>query len=236
MPIIPVIINRIEQATPTIRILEINLQDQNLEYKAGQWIDCYAEIKGERKIVGYSLASSPMLKGSIELAVKISDNPVSDYIHEDARVGDTLYIEGGQGDIFYEPKMGDKVTLIGAGIGFAPLMGILRLIDENQKISAKVIQSASNVRELVYYFEVSEIAERNPRIEYHPSVTQERPKENFGFGRIGKETLKSADVDLESIFYLSGPGGMIPELEEALLEMGVPQERIKYEVWWKPEH
>lgn len=236
MTILSVTIKKITQATPTIKILEIDLHDQFFEYKAGQWIDCYAMIQGERNIVGYSLASSPSEKGSIELAVKISDNPVSEYIHDTAKVGDTLYIEGGQGDIFYEPRMGDIVTLIGAGIGFAPLMGILRLIDEEKRISAKVIQSASNVCELVYYNEIIEIEERNPLIEYYPYVTKEVPNENFRLGRIGKETLESIEVNLDSIFYLSGPGGMIPELEEALLGMGIPQERIMYEVWWKPEH
>ena len=154
MTIIPVSINKIRQDTPTIRVLEIGLNQQLFEYKAGQWIDCYAEIHGERKIVGYSLASSPTIKGSIELAVKISDNPVSEYIHRGAKVGDTLYIEGGQGDIYYDPDMGEKVVLVGAGIGFAPLMGMLRLIDQTPNRYAMVVQSASNAEELVYYDEI----------------------------------------------------------------------------------
>jgi|GEM_PF-254397 glycine betaine catabolism B len=235
MTIIPVTISRIEQVTPTIRILEINLKDQHFEYKAGQWIDCYAEIQGERKIVGYSLASSPTTKGSIELAVKISDNPVSEYIHGGAKVGDTLYIEGGQGDIYYAPGMGEKVVLIGAGIGFAPLMGMLRLIDQTPNRYAIVVQSASSAEELVYYGEISGIAEKNKKVTYHPTVTQEN-QGNIASGRINKDMLDTLDVDPGSFFFLSGPGGMIPELEAALLEMGVPQERIKYEVWWKPEH
>jgi ferredoxin-NADP reductase len=235
MTIIPVTISRIDQTTPTIRVIEIDLKDQHFEYKAGQWIDCYAEINGERKIVGYSLASSPTVKGSIELAVKISDNPVSEYIHSDAKVGDTLYIEGGQGNIYYETTMSDKVVLIGAGIGFAPLMGMLRLIDQTPNTSAKVIQSASNAEEMVYYSEISEIAGRNERVIYYPTVTRET-SEDIPSGRIDKDLLTTLEVDPESLFYLSGPGGMIPELEEALKRMGVPQERIKYEVWWKPEH
>ena len=235
MTIIPVTISMIEQATPTIRVIEIDLKDQHFEYKAGQWIDCYAELNGDRKIVGYSLASSPTSKGCIELAVKISDNPVSEYIHGNAKVGDTLYIEGGQGPVYYEPEMGEKVVLIGAGIGFAPLMGMLRLIDQTRDVSAKVIQSAASADEMVYYTEISGIAGRNEKVTYHPRVTQEKAGD-IPSGRINKDLLASLEVDPESLFYLSGPGGMIPELEEALKGMGVPQERIKYEVWWKPEH
>ena len=44
------------------------------------------------------------------------------------------------------------------------------------------------------------------------------------------------DVDKGSLFYLSGPGGMIPEMENTLRSMGVPDDRIMYEVWWKSSH
>ena len=132
MTIIPVTIKRIKQATPTIRVLTLDLRGKEFLYKSGQWIDCYAVIDGERKIVGYSLASSPATIGSIEVAVKESDNPVTEYVHSVARVGDTIYIEGGQGDVFYEDGMGGKVVLIGSGIGVAPLMGILRYIDGSE--------------------------------------------------------------------------------------------------------
>ena len=79
-------------------------------------------------------------------------------------------------------------------------------------------------------------AEWSHHISYYPMVTQERSKENFGFGRVTKETLDKVGVDLNSLFYLSGPGGMIPELEKVLRDLDVPDERIRYEVWWKPEH
>ena len=236
MTIIPVIIKRIRQATPTIRVLTLDLGEQKFIYKSGQWIDCYAVIDGERKIVGYSLASSPATIGSIEVAVKESDNPVTEYIHSYARVGDTLFIEGGQGDVFYEDGMGNKVVLIGAGIGVAPLMGILRYIAGSTNASVTLLQSASTVEELVYYSEASEISERNPRVSFYTTVTQGEPSEAIGRGRINREKLLEVNVDKDSIFFLSGPGRMIPEMDEVLRSMGVPDDRIKYEVWWKPSH
>ena len=159
MTIIPVTIKSIVQATPTIRILTLDLGGQEFVYKAGQWIDCYAVIDGERKVVGYSLASSPATTSTIEVAVKMSDNPVTEYVHGVALIGDSLYIEGGQGDVFYEDGMADKVVLIGAGIGVAPLMGMLRYIDDSTNASATMIQSASTAEEMVYFSETSEIAD-----------------------------------------------------------------------------
>jgi ferredoxin-NADP reductase len=236
MTIIPVTIIQIMQATPTIRILTLDLDGQDFTYRAGQWIDCYAVINGERKVVGYSLASSPANMGTIEVAVKESDNPVTEYVHDSAQIGDTLFIEGGQGEVFYTDGFGDQVVLIGAGIGVAPLMGMLRYIDDSTNASVTMIQSASTVEEMVYFHEASGIAGNNQRVRYHATVTQAYPKESFGRGRISRETLVELGVDFESIFYLSGPGGMIPEMEDILRSMGVPDDRIRYEVWWKPTH
>lgn len=235
MTIIPVTIEEIKQVTPTVKLLTIGLGQNEFKYKAGQWVDCYAEIDGERKIVGYSIASSPTTKGTIELAVKESENPVSEYIHGKARVGDTLFIEGGQGKTFFDIGMSEKVVLMGGGIGIAPLMGMLRLINTTNNTSATMIHSAPNVTEMMY-FEASKIANSNPKIEYYATVTQEGPKENFLRGRISGEMITRLGIDLESLFFICGPGEMIPDLEKTLIEMGVPQERIKYEVWWKPEH
>jgi ferredoxin-NADP reductase len=232
MAIIPVKIAEIIQETPTVRVLKIDLHRQDFLYKPGQWIDCYADINGVCEIVGYSLASSPRLKGFIELAVKLSDNPVTMYIHEGAAVGDTLYIEGGQGDVYYEPCMGDKVVMAAAGIGVSPLMGILRIIDEATNAEVTLFQSASTFDELIYYKEIVKRTEANPRLRYVPSVTREKPPDGVGEGRITGETFEKHSVDFDSLFYLSGPEGMIPDIRDYLLCRGVDAERIKYEVWW----
>lgn len=215
-----------------MRVLRLDLQDQSLKYKAGQWIDCYTEIDGLRHVVGYSLASSPSSEGFIELAVKVSDNPVTVYVHTGAEVGDTLYIEGGQGEVYYEAGMGAKVVLAAAGIGVSPLMGILRYIDEATDAEVTLFQSASVFDELIYFDELMRRAERNPRVRYYPYVTREEPPEGVGMGRVSGTVFEASRIDLGSLFYLSGPGGMIPELRDYLVEHGVDEKRIKYEVWW----
>ncbi len=230
--IIPVKIADIRQETPTVRVLKIDLQGQEFTYKPGQWIDCYADINGSREVVGYSLASSPTMKGFIELAVKTSDNPVTMYIHGGAKIGDTLYIEGGQGDVFYEPGMGRRVVLAAAGIGVSPLMGILRFIDEATDAEVVLFQSASSFDELIYYDEIVERVESNSRLRYVPSVTREKPPAGMSGERITGEFFMRYGVDYGSLFYLSGPGGMIPDLSGYLLGCGVDSGRIKYELWW----
>ena len=232
MTTITVKIAEIRQETPTVIILKIDLLGQSFNYKPGQWIDCYADIEGERPVVGYSLASSPTTKGYIELAVKTSDNSVTRFVHEEAEAGDVLYIEGGQGDVFYDSGMGDKVVLAGAGIGVAPLMGILRFIDEATDASVQMFHSASSVDELIYIDELKERAARNDRVSYYPTVSREASVDGIDKGRITGEMFERCGIDYDSVFYLSGPGEMIPDLKEFLVGKGVSVDRIRYEMWW----
>ena len=231
MTIITVKIAEIRQETPTVKVLKIDLLDQEFNYRAGQWIDCYADISGERSVVGYSLASSPSSKGFIELAVKISDNPVTCFVHEKAATGDLLYIEGGQGNIFYDIGIHDKVVLAGAGIGVAPLMGILRFIDEATDASVQMFQSASSVDELIYFDELKKKA-KSDRVSYYPTVSRGISVDGVEQGRITGEMFERCGVDYSSVFYLSGPSEMIPDLKAFLVGKGVSVDRIRYEVWW----
>ena len=232
MTIITVKIAEIRQETPTVKILKIDLLGQSFNYKPGQWIDCYADIEGERPVVGYSLASSPTTKGYIELAVKTSDNPVTRFVHEKAEAGDVLYIEGGQGDTFYDSGMSEKVVLAGAGIGVAPLMGILRFIDEATDASVQMFHSASSVDELIYIDELKERAARNDRVSYYPTVSREASVDGIDKGRITGKMFERCGADYDSVFYLGGPGEMIPDLKEFLVGKGVSLDRIRYEMWW----
>ena len=199
MAIIPVKITELRWETPTVRGLTLDLLGQEFRYKAGQWIDCYADIDGVRSIVGYSLASSPSKQGYIELAVKVSDNPVTEYIHNRAIVGDTLYVDGGQGDIFYDAGMGSKVVLAAAGIGVAPLMGVVRYIIDATDAKVTLFQSSSTKDELVFFDELSGLS-ANPRFTYYPFVTREAPGEGMETGRISGQVLDEHGVDFGSLF------------------------------------
>ena len=94
---IPAIIMNITQATPTIRTLRIEPKG-DFAFKAGQWVDFYADIAGVRRVAGYSMTSSPLVLGYFDLAVKrIGENPVTKYIHSEAKEGEVVHVDGGNG-------------------------------------------------------------------------------------------------------------------------------------------
>ena len=230
MPVIPVKIVEIKQATPTVKTLRLDLQGQSFTFHAGQWIDLYADIEGERKVTGYTLTSSPHTKGFVEISVKTGDNPVTRHIHEQARAGDTLHIDGGQGHTYYTRSMGDRLVLIAAGIGITPIISILRYVDEAGDIQATLLYSASIPQELLYLDEIEAIQRRNTRIRAHLFTTQTRTMHRHG--RIDEAALRELALTPGALYYVSGPKEMITDTVEALKRLGVNEANIKYEVWW----
>jgi hypothetical protein len=63
-------------------------------------------------------------------------------------------------------------------------------------------------------------------------VSSEAKQLDIDTGRITGEMFDRYGTSWDSLFYLSGPGEMIPELKRHLLSRNVPEKQIKYEKWW----
>jgi ferredoxin-NADP reductase len=231
---IPVRIVEIRQETPTVKSLKLDLRGQDFSFHPGQWVDCYAEIDGELLVAGYTLTSSAAVRETIELAVREGDNPVTRFIHGEAVVGDTLHVDGGQGDVYYTRGMGDALVLIAGGIGITPLVSMVRTVrDSYPDVEATLIYSARSSRDLLFMEELDAMAEANERIRCLFTVTGPDVGEWAGRrGRIDRSLIQEAGVVSESLFFISGPAPMAETMMGILRDLGVPPDSIRYEQWW----
>lgn len=232
---IPVTITSIQQETPTTKSFRLDLNGQKFTFKPGQWLDCYVQPESEILVAGYSLTSSTLARGTIDIAVKlVGDSPVTKHLHAEAKVGDTLYVKGGQGDFFYDRSAGDSIALIAGGIGITPLMSILRYVDGAAPYARlTLVHSAKTRDELLFREQLLEIARRNHNIGYEATVTNASDTSWDGhFGRIDADFLIKLELDANASFFVCGPPTMILDMLSLLDSLEVPQERIKYEQWW----
>ncbi len=225
----------IRQATPTVKVFTLRTGEQQMEYKPGQWLDFYVEVDGTTEVGGYSMTSSPLTKGSLELAIKYSEaNPVTRHLHGSARVGDSVVLEGGQGDCYYEAGMAQSLTLIAGGIGITPIMSIIRYAREaTLEVPVTLLYSAPSVEEHLYREELEELAAAHDGLHCEFWVTRDGTLQpGTVHGRIGAARLKDAATDTEALYFVCGPSAMIDEVTLVLLDLGVPKERIRFERWW----
>jgi ferredoxin-NADP reductase len=231
---IPVRILEIRQETPTVKSLKLDLMKQDFSFHPGQWVDCYAEINGERQVAGYTLASSAAVRETIELAVKKGDNPVTQFIQREAAAGDMLYVDGGQGDVYYAREMGDSLVLIAGGIGITPLVSMVRTVkDSHPDVEATLVYSAHSPSEFVFREELKAIAKENDNIRCFFTVTGSDAEGWDGRrGRIDSELLLEVGANSGDLFFLSGPAPMAEAIKEILRGLNVSEESIRYEQWW----
>jgi ferredoxin-NADP reductase len=230
---IPAVIRNITQTTPTIRTLRIEPRGE-FTFKAGQWIDFYTDLAGQRRMAGYSITSSPLTQGHFDLAVKkMGENPVTRYIHTEAKEEDVVHIDGGNGQIFYEARDARNVVLLADGIGISPHMSIFRYISEGDPAaSVTLVYSAASPSELLFREEIEETTRRDPRMRAFLTVTGEVSDWGGRVGKINADLIREAGVNPEALYYICGPTETIHDLVDILHGLGVRRKQMRYELWW----
>ena len=224
----------ITPATPSIHTLHLAIPDPAFRFLPGQWVDISVEVEGVTHTAGYSITSSPIHQGEIELAIKASArHPVARWVHGCAAVGDHVRVSQGQGPFVYLPEMSDNVVLIGGGVGITPLVSIFRHVrDAKLPTQAHLVYSVSDSREILFREELEAAARSYDNL--HVSITVTQPDANWHglTGRIDPVKLHALDVPDDTLYYLCGPKGMVEDMSTLLHDLGVPMNRIIFEKWW----
>jgi ferredoxin-NADP reductase len=224
----------ITPATPSIHTLRLAIPDAAFRFLPGQWVDLSIEVDGMTHTSGYSITTSPIHQGEIELAIKASArHPVARWIHERAAVGDRVRVSQGQGPFVYLPEMSDNVVLIGGGVGVTPLLSIFRHVrDAKLPTQVHLVYSVSDSREILFRDELEAAVRTHDNLHVSITVTQPDPAWHGLTGRIDPVKLHALDVPDDTLYYLCGPKGMVEDISTLLHDLGVPMNRIIFEKWW----
>ncbi|MBN8763329.1 MAG: hypothetical protein BGP20_12995 [Thiobacillus sp. 63-78] len=227
-------ITAIAPATPSIRALRLAIPDTAFRFLPGQWVDLSVEIDGVTHTAGYSITTSPIQQGEIELAIKASArHPLARWVHECARPDDRVRVTQGQGPFVYLPEMSENVVLIGGGVGVTPLLSIFRHVrDAGLSTCVHMLYSVSDSREILFRGELETAARTHDNLYVNITVTQPDPCWNGLTGRIDPIKLHALMVPDDTLYYLCGPQGMVEDMSTLLHNLGVPLSRVIFEKWW----
>jgi len=227
-------ITAIIPATPSIHVLRLAIPDPAFRFLPGQWVEFIIEVDGATHTSGYSITTSPIHEGGIELAIRASArHPVARWVHERARVGDPVRISQGQGPFVYLPEMSDNVVLIGGGVGITPLLSIFRHVRDAQlPTRVHLLYSVSDSREILFRDEIEAATHAHDNLHASITVTQPDPNWHGLTGRVDPLKLHALEVPDDTLYYLCGPKGMVEDMSTLLHDLGVPMSRIIFEKWW----
>ena len=170
----------------------------------------------------YSIASSPLEEGAIELTIdRLDEGEVSTYFHEVLEEGDQVELRGPFASYFVW-RGEAPVLLIGGGSGVVPLMSMLRHRRLTMpQLPMRLVYSARSREEVIYSDELAEDAVI--------ALTRETPPGWGGHsGRIDAELIASQAFDSGPAF-VCGSNGFVEAATRLLMEAGYGAERIRTE-------
>ena len=216
-------------------------------YEAGQYlgIDVKPSLSEHREIRQYSLSGTPNGKRyqiSVKREIQGHAGLVSNFLHDELRLGDSVNLLAPCGDFFYTNKETPTV-LISAGVGLTPMQSMIeQLFASNFQQPVLYLHACNNSNEHSFSERVSEIVSSDHgstfRWKKHtwyggetpvPKIASERQYFHHGF-----LDLSQVENELhinEADYYLCGPLVFMESAKQQLLSLGATDDRIHYEVF-----
>jgi ferredoxin-NADP reductase len=212
-------VSSIGAETPRVKSFRIELPIW-MPHMPGQHYDVrLTAADGYRAQRSYSVASSPLDEGEIELTIdRLDDGEVSTYFHDVVEEGDRVEVRGPFASYFVW-RGESPALLVGGGSGVVPLMAMLRhrrrAVPEAEM---RLVYSVRAAEEVIYAGELGE--------ETLLTFTRQPPEGWSGHtGRIDDGLIEKAGTAGGTAF-VCGSNGFVESASHLLMEAGLPPERI----------
>jgi ferredoxin-NADP reductase len=217
-------VSAIKRETPRVKSFRIALP-MWMPHLPGQHYDVRLTAPdGYRAQRSYSIASSPLDDGEIELTIdRLEDGEVSPYFHDVVVEGDEVEVRGPFTSYFV--WRGERpVLLVGGGSGVVPLMAMLRHRRRTMpELPMRLIYSIRAAEDVIYADELDDDAVL--------TFTRSAPDGWDGHtGRLDQELIsEQAPPFLVGLAFLCGSNGFVEAASQLLLEAGFPPRQIRTE-------
>lgn len=231
----------IRSVTDTMKTFRLVLDDPSdylAPFVAGQFLSVHADIGGVHTSRPISISSSPKERGYYEITIKRKpDAFLSDYFLDEVKVGDKVTTSGPAGRFnMIPPVQGNNYVFLAGGSGITPFLSMIReATDTDLPYNMHLIYGCRNLSDVPYLEELKARSEQFPRFKFDLVLSE--PDEGWTglSGFIGADLLKKLNIDVDkNIFFICGPGAMynftIPELKK----LGIPDRKIRKEIFGAP--
>ena len=213
-------------------------------FEPGQYMTIGVFVDGRIVQRPYSVASAPVDAGDTgyEMYLRLVQGGTFTPVLWDLPVGHRMRMIGPKGKFMLEPD-DDRIHLfVSSGTGNAPFIAMMRqMLADGRPRNAVFLNGVSYVQDLGYrdLVERWESTGEYP-VRYIPTVSRPNDPANADWtGRTGRvETIVGPifnELSLRSddtVAYLCGNPDMILAAEQTLLEVGLPEEAVKKELYW----
>jgi glycine betaine catabolism B len=227
------LLSRIQAQTHDSRTLRFLLPPGNgFHPRPGQFLTFNWMVGGRLMPRSYSICSSPLQKGYLEITVKRAPGGcVSQFLNSDVQLGLTVEARGPSGRFCFDERQHRKIVLIAGGSGITPMMSMLRYIDDlGLATDVMLLYFVRTPADIVF---ANELAQFRASIRhFHYLVITSQPDQDWAgpAGHLSRELLEAHVTDLKSsTFFLCGPKGLMESARNILHSLEVPDVQILQE-------
>jgi ferredoxin-NADP reductase len=215
-------VTRIKEETPRVKSFRIELP-MWMPHLPGQHYDVRLTAPdGYRAQRSYSIASSPLDAGEIELTIdRLDEGEVSPYFHDVVVEGDQVEVRGPFASYFVW-RGEEPALLIGGGSGVVPLMAMLRHRRRAMPdAEMRLVYSVRTGEDVIYAGELGEDALL--------TFTRQPPDGWSGHtGRIDGSLIEEAGLGAGTVF-ICGTNGFVESASDLAGQAGFKPESIRTE-------
>jgi nitric oxide dioxygenase len=211
-----------------------------MAFHPGQYISVAVNFPdGSRQLRQYSLSdapSQPYYRISVKREMGGDIKPsgqVSNWLHDNVKVGDTISISPPYGDFKPQAKMDEPLVLMSAGVGITPMISTLNHLAQTHPqhpvIFAHAARSGSHH---AHTADVANALEQMPnlRIVNFYETIQSGADGNVIQGEMQLSDIPEWDREKAKV-YMCGPEGFMIKQWQQLLDAGVPRHNLHREVF-----
>jgi ferredoxin-NADP reductase len=217
-------VTAIKAETPRVKSFRLELP-MWMPHLPGQHYDVRLTAPdGYRAQRSYSIASSPLDEGEIELTIdRLDEGEVSPYFHDVLVEGDQVEVRGPFASYFVW-RGEAPALLLGGGSGVVPLMAMLRHRRRTMpELAMRLVYSVRSGEDLIYADELNDDADADITYTREPPAGWRGPT-----GRIDSSLIVGEDLGAGTAF-ICGSNGFVESAARLLLDGGMGPERIRTE-------
>lgn len=222
----PLTVREVVQETADTRsfVLDVPEADRGVfAYRPGQFCTFRVHVGADELLRCYSMSSAPETDPHLAVTVKrVPGGAVSNWLHDHVGVGDVLEVTPPAG-VFCVPDGGDEpVVAFCGGSGVTPVLSITKHVLASTERPVRMLYANRDADSVIFRDELDRLAAE------HGDRLQVQHHLDTSGGYLEATDVKEfvAGVAGEALCFLCGPAPFMDLVEQALLDHGVPPERI----------
>jgi ring-1,2-phenylacetyl-CoA epoxidase subunit PaaE len=211
---------------------------ETFQFKPGQHLTLRAMLDGEEVRRNYSLCVAPE-EGELTVTVKrIAGGLFSNWANEYLKPGDPLDVMPPHGSFTwdFDPSHANHYVGFAGGSGITPVISLLKTalsVEPDSRFT--LFYGNRDSQSVIFLEELARLKNRfMGRLEIYHFLAEEFEDIELFNGMLDRakcDEILATLIDPEEVasFFICGPGPMMDSAEEALLERGVPKDKIHIE-------